>query len=82
MSFSVRELFSQVEPDPSVVDRLTNILCEAGFEDATDIAMTSDGMVESLLQSEAEALGGGAPYGGGCGTPVDGGVGNKHQQGW
>ena len=58
MVMGVRGLVQQVEPNPLVVSRLTDILEAAGFEDATDVAMIDAKMVGNLLGKDAEALGG------------------------
>ena len=58
MVMGVRGLVRQVEPNPLVVSRLTDILEAAGFGDATDVAMIDAKMVGNLLGKDAEALGG------------------------
>ena len=58
MVIGVRDLVQQVESNPAVVSRLTDILEAAGFEDATDVAMLNDKMVVKILGEEAESLGG------------------------
>ena len=54
----VRSLVEEVDSDPIVISRLTNVLEAAGFEDASDVAMIDDKMVGGILGEDAEALGG------------------------
>ena len=49
MVMGVLALIADVEPDPKTVDRLSELLLQAGFEDATDIAMLTEKMVTKIL---------------------------------
>ena len=46
MVMGVQQLVKDVDSNPGTVSRLTELLEAAGFEDATDIAMMTDKMVE------------------------------------
>ena len=58
MVMGVLAMIAEVEADPIKVGRIAEILADAGFEDATDVAMLNDRMVEKILGEEAESLGG------------------------
>ena len=52
----LRELVQRVEPDQARANRIVQVLVDAGFDDASDVACMTPGMATRFFGSEAELL--------------------------
>ena len=52
----IRELIERTEPDQAAADRIVQILVDAGFEDASDVACVTPRMATRFFENEAVLL--------------------------